>query len=406
VLRGDFTRGLGGLRMRNALVVLQFSLAIALLASTVVIHQQQRLAQTIDLGFDKDVIVIVPSAAPNGYRADWPAFKAALLAHSAIEGVTASHFLPFGFNDNQIPLRRAGTAIETRIQYMMVDYDFFETYGIDLLSGRLFSADTGSDALQWPTEENPEGRISFLLNRAAARALAIEPDVLTEETLEILQPAIAGPVHGVVEDTHFESIHRAARPLVFILTPPESPEQLQRMRSAAVRISLDNLDAALAHIDATWQQMYPNLENNRYFLDRNFQAMYQAEQKQGELFTAFSTLAIAIACFGLFGLASFNAERRTKEIGVRKVMGSSVWRIVLLLSNDFSKLVLVANVIAWPLAWVAMQRWLEQFAYRIDLTPMIFIGSGLIALCVAWVTVGGTAAKAAGQKPVLALRYE
>jgi putative ABC transport system permease protein len=124
------------------------------------------------------------------------------------------------------------------------------------------------------------------------------------------------------------------------------------------------------------------------------------------VFNAFATLAIFIACMGLYGLASFNAERRRKEVGVRKVMGSSVWGIVMLLTNDFSKLVLVANIIAWPVAWYAMNRWLQTFAYRIDLTPFIFIGSGVIALAIAWVTVGGTAAKAASQKPVLALRYE
>jgi len=125
-----------------------------------------------------------------------------------------------------------------------------------------------------------------------------------------------------------------------------------------------------------------------------------------QVFAGAALLAVAIACFGLFGLATFNTERRTKEIGVRKVMGGSVWSIVLLLTNDFSKLVLVANLIAWPLSYYAMNRWLQNFVYRIDLTPLLFIGSGLIALCIAWVTVGGTAAKAASQKPVLALRYE
>src|SRR5690606_25537738 len=142
------------------------------------------------------------------------------------------------------------------------------------------------------------------------------------------------------------------------------------------------------------------------FLDDNVNALYAMEDKQTGLSFLFSAIAIVISCMGLFALASFNAERRTKEIGVRKVMGSSVWQIVLLLTNDFSKLVLVSNLIAWPVAYVAMNRWLEQFAYRIDLTPLVFVGSGLIALCIAWVAVGSTAAKAASQKPVLALRYE
>src|SRR5690606_18306668 len=151
----------------------------------------------------------------------------------------------------------------------------------------------------------------------------------------------------------------------------------------------------LAYIDATWRSFMPEFPVMRRFLNEDFERLYRVENQQGKLFNWFSLLAIFIACMGLYGLASFNAERRRKEIGVRKVMGGSVWSIVLLLTNDFSRLVLVSNVIAWPIAYVAMNRWLENFAYRIDLTPMVFIGSGLIALCIAWVTVGGTAAQAA-----------
>src|SRR5690606_8030343 len=164
--------------------------------------------------------------------------------------------------------------------------------------------------------------------------------------------------------------------------------------------------AELAHIDAVFQRHKPGEQVSRYFVDQAFESLYGSEVTQGRLLALFSVLAIFICCLGLYGLSRFNAQLRTKEIGVRKVMGSSVWRVVLLLTNDFSRLVLVSNIIAWPLAWVAMNRWLEQFAYRIDLTPMLFIGSGLIALCVAWVTVGSTAAQAASRKPVLALRYE
>src|SRR5690606_15774253 len=139
-----------------------------------------------------------------------------------------------------------------------------------------------------------------------------------------------------------------------------------------------------------WKRFIPDFPMARYFLDDDFDALFRAEQQQGQLFYYFSLLAIFIACLGLYGLASFNAERRTKEIGVRKVMGGSVWSIVLLLTNDFSRLVLIANLIAWPVAYVAVDRWLQNFAYRIDLTPMVFVGSGFIALCIAWVTVGGT----------------
>jgi putative ABC transport system permease protein len=162
----------------------------------------------------------------------------------------------------------------------------------------------------------------------------------------------------------------------------------------------------LATIDAAWRRFNPTVPLRYRLLETDFEALYQDEERQGQLFTLFALLTISLACLGLFGLASYTVERRRKEIGVRKVFGGSVWRIVLLLTNDFSRLVLIANLLAWPVAYVAMARWLENFAYRIDLTPLIFVGSGLIALSIAWATVGSTAAKAATAKPVLALRYE
>ncbi|MDY6981805.1 MAG: ABC transporter permease [Pseudomonadota bacterium] len=405
VLKGDLTRGRSGLLFRNGLVVLQFAVAIALVVSTVVIYQQRQLAANMELGFDKDQVVVIPSAAPGGFAADWGTLKTELLQSSAIENVSISHYLPFGFNDNQYPVRRRGSTAESRIQIMIVDYDFFATYGIDLVAGRVFSEGIASDLMKLPTNSDPSSNISYVLNESAAKLLGLDMQALDNEVLEFAGAPIAGPVVGVVEDTYFESVRRNVRPLMFLLAPPHIARQAA-MRDGSVRVRAGSEAAALAHIDAVWSRLYPGQENNRYFLDNDFRAMYLAEEKQGELFSWFSLLAILIACLGLYGLASFNAERRTKEIGVRKVMGGSVWSIVLLLTNDFSKLVLLANVIAWPLAYVAMQRWLEQFVYRIDLTPVIFIGSGLIALCIAWVTVGGTAAKAASAKPVLALRYE
>jgi putative ABC transport system permease protein len=407
VLKGDLTRGKGGLWFRNALVVLQFSIAIALVVSTVVIYQQRRLADTIDLGFDKDPIVVLPSPTPNGYGTDWPTLKQELLQSAAIENVSISHYLPFGFNDNQYGVhRRGGDRADTRIQIMLVDYGFFETYGIDLVSGRTFSEEFTGDVLQTATPEDPVGNVTFVLNESAAAALGIDPQNIDSETLEFGGSQMAGPVAGIVADTFFESIRRDVRPIMFLLGPPEVGQNDLGMRDASIRVRPEQEAAALAHIDTVWKRLYPDAENNRYFLNDDFRAMYQAEETQGQLISWFSILAILIACLGLYGLASFNAERRTKEIGVRKVMGGSVWSIVLLLTNDFSRLVLLSNVIAWPLAYVVMNRWLESFAYRVDLTAVIFIGSSLIALCVAWVTVGGTAAKAASAKPVLALRYE
>ena len=173
-----------------------------------------------------------------------------------------------------------------------------------------------------------------------------------------------------------------------------------------VRATAGELPAALEHIDTAWRTLWPDQPVSPVVLDTDFRNFHQDYFQLSALISYSALVAILLACFGLFGLAAFNAQRRIKEVGVRKVMGGSVWNIVLLLTNDFSKLVLIANLIAWPLAYFAMNQWLASFAYRVDLTPMIFIGSGLIALCIAWVTVGGTALRSASAKPVLALRYE
>lgn len=408
VLKGDMGQDRNGLWLRNSMVILQFSIAITLVISTAVISLQRQYVNKADLGFQRDNIVVLPSNATSriGYGTEWPAFKQALLQSPAIESVTTSHFLPFGWNDFQMAFRRGRASIESRIQFMQVHTDFFSTYGISTVVGRVFSPEIASDALRMPAEDDPYTRVTYVLNQSAARVLGIDLQNYAEETLEVIGAPVIGPVLGIVEDTYFESFRREIRPLVFVFTSPGHPRNLEGFFNAAVRINPDLADEALTHIDTTWRTFYPDSLNRRYFLQQDFLTMYEGEARQQQLLTWFSTLAIVISCFGLFGLASFSAERRTKEIGIRKVMGSSVWGIVLLLTNDFSRLVLAANLLAWPAAWFFMSRWLEQFAYRIDLSPLIFIGSGLIAFCIAWVAVGGTTAKAANQKPVLALRYE
>jgi putative ABC transport system permease protein len=413
MLRGHMSRDAAGLRFRNALVVVQFSIAIGLVIATTVIYMQRQYADTVDLGFDRDSIVVLRTPARRGFRTEWSAFKEGLLTNPAIENATASHYLPFGFNDNQMAILRSGLSEPVRIQYMMVDYDFFETYGMQVLAGRGFTAQFPGDAVKIRNADAPDASTSYVVNAAAARALGLQTGGAIGETLRVPVSAagptaeLAGTIVGVVNDTYFESIRLNVRPMVYMVSPTsEGGPLLQAYREASIRVDMDALPAALAHIRATWERVYPGQDFQQRLLTDDFAAMYLAEDRQGTLLLTFSILAILIACFGLFGLASFNAERRTKEIGVRKAIGGSVWSIVLLLTNDFSRLVLVANVIAWPFAYVVMSNWLEGFAYRIDLTPLIFIGSGLIAICVAWVTVGGTAAKAASAKPVLALRYE
>jgi putative ABC transport system permease protein len=418
VLKSRIRFGLKEVVFRNLLVVLQFSISIVLVIATTVVILQMRYARNLDLGFNKEQVVVLTGSPSQGLP-NWETLRQELRRQPGVVEVTSSYIVP-GMENGSAFNVRTGDNPETRtMPRLFVDYGFFETYAVDLLAGRLFSEDFPSDRLP---DIGPGGtgvtdalglaeamaRMSgnFIVNESAARDLGWTPEEALDQPFEATSEdgsfGVNGRIVGVVADSNFESLRFSVKPMVFILSHPS----MNNMHIASVRISREDVAGTLARIDRTWNEVIPQFPISRRFLSDSFEALYQDDTRLGQMFSSFAALAILVACLGLFGLATFNAQRRTKEIGVRKVMGGSVWSIVLLLTNDFSKLVLLANLIAWPVAYFVMNRWLENFAYRIDLTPMIFIGSGLIALCIAWVTVGGTAAKAANQKPVLALRYE
>jgi putative ABC transport system permease protein len=209
---------------------------------------------------------------------------------------------------------------------------------------------------------------------------------------------------GVVPDVFYESVRDALEPIIYLVAPEGLP--FVPLRSASLRIAGRDLPTTLAYIDTTWAKFLPDVPISRHFLDDDFAALYRAEERQGQMVTFFAALAIGVACLGLFGLASFTTERRTKEIGIRKAIGGGVLDIVLLISGSFGRLVLVANVVAWPIAYIAMQRWLAGFAYRIDMNLWIYAASAALTFAIAWLTVAAVAARAASGKPVNALRYE
>ncbi len=406
VLKGDSTRGKAGILFRNLLVIGQFSISIALIISTAVIYSQMYFARNIDLGYNREQVVVLAGSTTEYLGGQWETMKQVLLSHPEITHVTASETVPGPlFGNPAWFLRHEGGVQPADMGFMSVDFGFFETYDVALVAGRFFDPALTTDRMRFAQDEGPGA--AYILNESGVRQLGWTPAEAIGKWIEFGENGgLRGPLIGVVEDVYFQSLRSPRNPTLYFVGRSQFNSPVFSFNFASIRITGNNLEQTLAFIDATWNSFMPGQPVSRSFLDQNFEAMYQREDQQGELLTWFSLLAIIIACMGLFGLAAFNAERRTKEIGVRKVMGGSVWSIVLLLTNDFSKLVLISNVIAWPLAYVAMERWLENFAYRIDLTPLIFIGSGAIALCIAWVTVGGTAAKAASAKPVLALRYE
>ena len=267
-----------------------------------------------------------------------------------------------------------------------------ETLGLRLLAGRSFSADQTSDE-----------DLAYLLNETGARRLGWTPEEAVGMPFKTEDAAPEGRVVGVVEDFHLESLHEEIDPVVLQLRDAES---WSGSRYLIARLAPAAIPDAMAHLEQEMRRLVPDEPFEYEFLDAVFDQMYRTEQRLSQIFTSFAVLAILIACLGLFGLASFTAEQRTKEIGIRKVLGASVPGIITLLSKDFVKLVTIAFIIAAPLAYFAMQKWLEDFAYRIEISWPIFLMAGLAALGIALMTVSGQALRAALTDPVKALRYE
>jgi putative ABC transport system permease protein len=403
VLKGEVTRGSGAAVFRKALVVVQFAISIALVIATVVVFQQARFARSFELGYNKDQIVVLTGSLTGGLGPQWESMKRQWLANPEIRGVTASTMTPGAQNDNAIQLR-AADGTELNATYMAVEFDFFETYEIDLVAGRTFSEERGTDRAVFPTNGAPQpAPASMVLSELAVRRLGWTPEDAVGK--QVNAAGLQGVLIGVVEDVYFESVRNPVKPIVYAI-PPIQTTGFRAMREASIRVSGRDLTRTLEHIDAMWRQFVPDQPVTRRFLDQDFESLYRGEQRQAQMFTLFALLAIAVACLGLFGLAAFTTSRRTKEIGLRKTLGARVGDIVRLFTVEFGSLVLLANLLAWPTAYILMQRWLATFTYRIELGATVFLASGLLALLIASITVAAVASRAARAKPVTALRYE
>jgi putative ABC transport system permease protein len=274
---------------------------------------------------------------------------------------------------------------------MRADYDFVATYQIEMAAGRYFSRD-------WSTDST-----AVVINETAASVLG-----LTDPVGKVLLQTGAGPltaqsftIVGVTRDFHFESLHQKIRPLTMRLF-----NRNNRGRYVSVRIAADDISNTVARIEDVWHNFAGNQAFEYAFFDQEFGKLYEAEQRTGKILAVFSGLAIFIACLGLLGLASFITEQRTKEIGIRKVMGASITNVVLLLSREFTKWVLLANLIAWPVAYFVMNNWLQSFAYRVGIEMWIFAGAATLALGIALITVSYQTIRAALSNPIDSLRYE
>jgi putative ABC transport system permease protein len=260
-----------------------------------------------------------------------------------------------------------------------------------IIAGRNFSRAYGTDST------------SFVLNGAAARALGLQQPAQAVGR-NFKYGDLKGKIVGVLDDFHFESMHQEIVPLVLVMAPPNSAGFGYNYLS--IKIAGSNVAGGIAHIQDTWKKYLPQTPFEYTFLDEKFDQLYKSEQRQGTLFTSFSSIAIFIACLGLLGLSAFAISQRTKEIGIRKVLGASISSIVTMLSKDFLKLVAIAALIAFPIAWYAMDSWLTDFAYRIPIQWWIFLVAGVLATAVALITIGLQAIRAASSPPVKSLRTE
>jgi putative ABC transport system permease protein len=408
VLKGPAS-GTGSALLRKSLVVVQFATSIALLIATGVVMAQMKYAQNVDLGFDKSQNLVTQLP----YFADlWEVYepmKAELEAHPDISSVVYSSRVPSMQNNDGSGYIAEGeqVAIENfmGISDIKVDYQWFEHYDVEFLAGRSFRQNEMRP--EEPSEENPVVRSVAILNESGARRFNWSPEeavgkVIREPQSRELTSFIDYEIVGVVPDIHFSSLHLEIKSTVY--APPDP----NYGRSISIKIAAGDPGDAIQHFEDTWKKIVPGEPVFWEFLDDRFDALYRSEERQAQMFGVFSAFAIFVATLGLFGLASFTTERRTKEIGIRKVMGASVRDIVLLLTTDFTKLVLLANVIAWPVAYYFMSDWLNRFAYKAPFGEWawLFVASAIAALAVAWLTIALQASRAATARPVLALRYE
>lgn len=390
---GDLSNGVF---LRKSLVVFQFAVTIVMISGSVIIFQQMEFVSRKDLGFNKDQVLTF-HVDDMGVRDRITSLKELLLRHPAVESVaTAGN--PIGNNDLGQQgyyfenMDRAISDNATIVQELVVDADYVPTMQIEMLEGRNFISGNTTD------KEN-----GVLINKTLQDELAWENPLGKKVAFKIDDTGtmIERKVIGVIKDFHTYSLQHKVQPMVMVMPARPSMED-----NVYVRINPANTKAALDHIEKTYREFDKVNPIQINFLDQNFDRQYVAEQKQEQLSLVFTMLAVFIACLGLFGLAAFTAQQRVKEIGIRKVLGASVGNIIAMLSGEYMKLVIVSALIAFPLAWWGMDRWLSEFAYHIDASPWVFISSGAIALVIALMTVSVQAFMAAVVNPVSSLRSE
>ncbi|MRG46246.1 FtsX-like permease family protein [Chitinophaga sp. SYP-B3965] len=387
VLKGRFTGGRATMGLRSGLVVFQFSISIILIMGTLVVYKQLMYIQNKKLGYEKDQVIVLPETSQLGPNEN--AFRERLLQDPRVVNISTSGYLPAGptYNNNFFVYAKEEAAQIKTLRYD-VDYNYIPTMSMQVIAGRNFSKTFGTDSS------------AVILNETAVKALGWDNSNALGQTItkSNKEDKVTYHVIGIVKDFHFKSLHEQISPLVMVLANYSG--------TMIVKAKTKDISGLLADMYKEWASFKAAAPLNYSFLDERFKATYEAEQKIALILGISAGLTIFVACLGLFGLATFTAEQRTKEIGVRKVLGATVTSIVALLSRDFLKLVLIANVLALPVAWWVMNRWLQDFAYRINISWWVFVVATFSAVLIALVAVGFHSIKAALTNPVKSLRGE
>jgi len=400
VLKESLSLGLKGRSLRSLLVVFQFTISIILFITTFMLAKQLHYIQNKRLGFEKENIVIVKRGWAIGQNPDGTfidtgdnplvidAFKADLKRNPQILSVAGCTQLP-GENFPNTVLLAAGASEDDQhqVNYFAVDYDFLETFQLELLEGRFFDREMSYHP-------------GLIINETAAKILGLKQPY-TEQYLTFPdnEEGHLIPILGMLKDFHYESLHKVIQPLILDL-------RVLNRTYLCVRIRPENVAETIKYIEQTWLDFIPYKPFEYYFFDESYDNLYKAEFRTGRLFSIFSVLSIFIACLGLFALASFTTERRIREIGIRKTLGASASGILLLITREFARLVIIANIIAWPIAWFISKKSLQEYAYRTNISWTTFLFAGLAALAIAMIAVSYHSLKAAATNPARTLKYE
>ncbi len=387
VLKSE-SKGKGKSVLRSGLVIFQFSVTIILFIGTFIIYNQLKYVQNKNLGFDKEQVVIINKTDDIGNQME--SFKKELSNCPGVINLSNSNSIPgHQYGDNATRLEGTPNDRVQDLRQIWCDYGFIKTYNIEMEKGRFFSI------------EHPSDTSAVVINEAAVKLFGLKDPI----GKILIEPGPHGDdkykIIGVTKDFNYESLHQSVRPLTFHLLANKNFAQF-----LSVRIKPGNYQETINYLENRWKKFAGNEAFDYNFLDENLTHLYIAEQRTSKIAITFSILAILIACLGLLGLAAFITEQRTKEIGIRKVLGASIPSLLFMLSKEFLKWVLIANIISWPVAYYVMNNWLKDFAYRININFSVFLLSGIIALIIALLTVSSHAIKAATSDPIKSLRYE